>query len=570
MKKIISIMVALAMLLVSSSALAASTKQLTANYAYDSETNSFVVSGTIDDDKSGDTVTVEILLDGVAFDSVITETKKVGTEMRFETDKISVDSSKNTGIITFNVSSAHASNTVFATNVDGGGTSFQYYGIDQLYPVMKQLVSAMKSGNYSSYIATVSSNAAMLYVDVTSVPQSEPAVRTMTAYNTGVSLSIPNKETYSELTASEITQVFDACIKFKQEFINMTMVGKFADASNSSEFISTYEAYSDKLKMVDLQNGAYFTDNYKNSEYFTILNLESREISDVNELKNRMLEASALYKVKSGNPVAVKQVFTDFSAELTSTYSLTEIENETVFERLSGNQFKNYEDLLEEYNRQAVIVISNRSGQQGGITSGVVTGGGYNNVVIGSVKDEPIAPPTSVVSFTDMELAPWAENAVMYLVNKGIVSGRTETLFAPNDDITRGEFVKLMVVAKGGSTVSGNSFSDVSGKWYSGYAEAARQMNITSGYPDGTFRGDEKISRQDMAVMIFRMSGFECESTDITMFNDKDAISDYAVNAVATLYIKNIISGMDDGSFRASSNATRAQAAQMLYNLLNK
>ncbi len=181
----------------------------------------------------------------------------------------------------------------------------------------------------------------------------------------------------------------------------------------------------------------------------------------------------------------------------------------------------------------------------------------------------------SVVSFSDLGDAAWAKEAVTFLANKAIINGKTASSFAPNDDITRAEFAKIVVKAFGleDTSASVSSFSDVSASdWYYTAVASAYNKGIIKGYENGTFGVNDKITRQDMAVIIYRaaqVAGKTIEATKAEVaFADSADIATYAAEAVATLQKGGVINGMTATTFAPTATATRAQAAQMIYGLV--
>lgn len=166
----------------------------------------------------------------------------------------------------------------------------------------------------------------------------------------------------------------------------------------------------------------------------------------------------------------------------------------------------------------------------------------------------------------------WEKEYVYYLVDRGIVNGKTNTIFAPLSNITRAEFAKILSVASG-ADLSGyqgqQPFQDVpQDMWYAPYVAWARDHGIVNGLGDGTFGPDLNITRQDMAVMIQRyanQSGISMPDMETPFaFLDENTIWDYAIDAVKTLQKAGIINGDINGNFYPRSNATRAQAAKMI------
>ncbi len=187
----------------------------------------------------------------------------------------------------------------------------------------------------------------------------------------------------------------------------------------------------------------------------------------------------------------------------------------------------------------------------------------------------PDSTPNPVKSgFEDMEGFEWAENAVNELHEREIVYGITERLFEPGRDVTRAEFITMLL--RGFELIGEDaqcSFEDVpSGSWYYPAVAMAYSMGIVSGYSDTVFGANDKISRQDMAVMTVRLLtalGLNLESVrDYTEFADEIEISDYAKPSVVSLYQSGIINGVGDNRFDPKGSANRAASAVILYQTL--
>lgn len=178
-------------------------------------------------------------------------------------------------------------------------------------------------------------------------------------------------------------------------------------------------------------------------------------------------------------------------------------------------------------------------------------------------------------AFSDLGSVVWARDAINALAEKGIVNGKTETTFAPNDNVTRAEFAKMLMgtFGLGGSVYTTSSFNDVStDAWYFSSVETAYNLGIITGVGNGMFAPDALISRQEMAVMVQRAAKV-CGKTpaavqEATVFADDADIADYAKEAVTELNAAGIINGVSATSFAPLSNATRAQAAKILYSFL--
>lgn len=167
--------------------------------------------------------------------------------------------------------------------------------------------------------------------------------------------------------------------------------------------------------------------------------------------------------------------------------------------------------------------------------------------------------------FADMD-GHWAKDYAKKLKNKGIISGRENNMFCPDDNVTRAEFVKMLLAAIGGKTSNIVYFSDCAETdWFFTYVSGAKEAGIV--YGNGTeFNPMENITRQDAAVMIYRV--LNTSETAEASFGDTTEISDYARDAVGYLSKLGIING-SDGNFMPKNNATRAEAAVMICNMLD-
>ena len=128
--------------------------------------------------------------------------------------------------------------------------------------------------------------------------------------------------------------------------------------------------------------------------------------------------------------------------------------------------------------------------------------------------------------FIDVSSSHWAKNYIEALYRKGIVKGRDANIFAPNENMTRAEFVKVVLKAIGVETENPDDiktapFSDVPlYAWYAPYVTKAKDLNLIIGYKDGTFDPDEPISRAEAIKILFTAFRF-----DLTMRNLEKSVS---------------------------------------------
>ncbi|MFC4100874.1 S-layer homology domain-containing protein [Paenibacillus xanthanilyticus] len=179
-------------------------------------------------------------------------------------------------------------------------------------------------------------------------------------------------------------------------------------------------------------------------------------------------------------------------------------------------------------------------------------------------------------NYADLPSAHWASRAVQELTAKHVVEGIAADKFGPNAAVTRAEFL-TMVVRQFGLEASGPSpFSDIqTGSWYADAVAAAYANGMVEGTGTGKFEPNKTITREEMAVMIARVyekQGGQATGgqTQVSGFADAASISKWALEDVEAAVKSGLMNGSKDGRFAPLSKASRAEAAQVLYNLLHK
>lgn len=178
----------------------------------------------------------------------------------------------------------------------------------------------------------------------------------------------------------------------------------------------------------------------------------------------------------------------------------------------------------------------------------------------------PVQPPEVVL--TDIA-GHWAENNIKYIVAQGIVGGYPDNTFRPDQKITRAEFVTMLVKAFKLEQKSNPGFADISGHWAADDIKTAAFYGIVDGYDSGLFQPDDYITREQLAVMVVRVLKLIVIDEETT-FADRGSISPWASSAVAAAVKHNLITGYPDNTFRPSGFTTRAEAATIIYNALQQ
>ena len=157
------------------------------------------------------------------------------------------------------------------------------------------------------------------------------------------------------------------------------------------------------------------------------------------------------------------------------------------------------------------------------------------------------------------------------MVEMGLVNGYPDGFFRPDNPITRAEFAKILIKALKIELLATPSptFSDVpQDHWAFPYVETAAENGIVKGIGEGLFAPERNITRAEIATMIARALGL-VPSVESPSFADADQIPEFAREAVAAVSARDIVRGYPDGTFRPQENATRAEAAVMIFRSLS-
>lgn len=217
---------------------------------------------------------------------------------------------------------------------------------------------------------------------------------------------------------------------------------------------------------------------------------------------------------------------------------------------------------------------SNGGGGGGSSSSSKNNWGGFGNTTVAGPSASNVNTSNTSDIFSDISNVEWAKSSILNLFNKGIIKGKSEGVFAPTDNVAREELISMLVREVQLNTIgSVPPFADVDkDAWYFSALRAAYNSGISKGYSDELFGVGDKITREDMAVMIYNalsVCGIEVpETSEEVIFADEADIADYANEAVHYLQKRGIISGYENGAFMPKNNATRAEAAVILSRIL--
>ena len=184
--------------------------------------------------------------------------------------------------------------------------------------------------------------------------------------------------------------------------------------------------------------------------------------------------------------------------------------------------------------------------------------------------DSSAAPAAEVVNnMKDVPVNAWFATPVKYVMDRGIMAGVSANTFAPQSNLTRAMLVQILYAMEGKPTgAPAAGFSDVSGSaWYTDAVNWAKANGVVGGYPDNTFRPNDNITREQLAVMLKAYAGDTgLYATNIGKFADFDEVSAWAVDGVSWAVGAGLIAGRGNNKLAPKANATRAEVAQIIMN----
>lgn len=392
-------------------------------------------------------------------------------------------------------------------------------------------------------------------------------------------------DTTNVATYLDSARPFNTISEFTEDFyigVALELLGKAADAKTVEDVVTKYGTYLKIDKLPVYETYAALAD--KTPVFSAIASIN--EFKSVKAFTDALTEKSILCTVQS--PVHISSITAALkdNAEFIGI-STTEWQNlqnsQKVESALKGNSYANMAELKTAFEnavtaqQQAEADLPSGGNSGGGGGSKPPKGPSVGSIDIVSPTTAPVPTPTAAPSgsktFGDIDHVSWAREAIEYLAKKGIVNGKADGVFAPDDFVTREEFVKLIAEAFDiADSSEPMNFADVSpNDWFCKYLSAAYSAGIVSGISDTHFGAGTNISRQDMAVMVYRAaakSGVTLTPNTQTAFDDSADIAAYALESVQAMANSGIINGSGNNCFSPLDLATRAQAAKIIYAML--
>ena len=177
--------------------------------------------------------------------------------------------------------------------------------------------------------------------------------------------------------------------------------------------------------------------------------------------------------------------------------------------------------------------------------------------------------PDKAMSFTDVKSNDWYYSSVRYAYDNGLFSGVSHDSFGPGDSMDRSMLATVLYSLDGKPAAGKSGFADVAdGAWYADAVAWAAEHGIVSGVGGGAFTPGGTITREQLAVMLYRYAqykGYDVSKTaDLSGYADQDKLSDWAAQAVQWACGSGLMNGRSAAQLAPEGTLTRAEAATML------
>ena len=179
----------------------------------------------------------------------------------------------------------------------------------------------------------------------------------------------------------------------------------------------------------------------------------------------------------------------------------------------------------------------------------------------------------SDLPFSDVTPEDWCYEQIQQLYTMGILNGTGTHTFSPDGALTRAQVVVMLHRCAGSPESDGQlPFSDVTqDAWYADAVAWAVENGLVNGYEDNTFAPNAVITRQQLAVLLYRCAGSpESDGMILREYDDGNRVADYAAPAVRWALETGILTGTDASTISPEDTATRAQTAVILGRYLSQ
>lgn len=521
----------------------------------DTETDTLILKGVVSDPLATDRVTIEILNPSTTIDDIGNITAETFgdvfeniAELKTDGDGIFKENMKMRG------KSGFYSIRVKENNVENSELfedCFFYYSKSQSAEILQIINSTATSGELYDYL---NNNISYLYINNKSYDKLSSAERLslcdfiISSRGSGFS-SI--EDACNCISWGILSQTLAKCTQENEAQISFYENSEYIGFNESSSlYMPFYEIMSESSRkeiINEMYKSAPFENrqNFKNHFYDPVI-LSSIELCKNHSQIEDVLMSNADY-IGSGI-----NVYADYS------------DKTAVNKSLIGKKYNNMQEVISAINE--AIAQNNVINQGSGTGSSGGSGGpGFSVQGPSNINNQGNVGQNNDL-FTDIEAFSWAKDSINALYKRQIISGKGNNLFCPADNVTREEMTKMIISAflKFESGYEAD-FSDVSASsWSYPYIAFAVKNGIVSGKGNNYFGATENITREDMALMLYRCISDKTDIVAKSLPTDIVNVSDYAREAVEYMYSNGIIKGYSDGSFAPKSFATRAEVAVLI------
>ena len=159
--------------------------------------------------------------------------------------------------------------------------------------------------------------------------------------------------------------------------------------------------------------------------------------------------------------------------------------------------------------------------------------------------------------------------------HRNYVIGFPDGTFRPEANITRAQVATIIARAvltgfeEGSDYGNPGNYTDVSGHWAESAIAYCSKFGVFTGYTDDTFRPNQPITRQELAVVVARLDGVE-EAAETLPFADEAKVSAWARDGIHTAYTRGLVEGYEDGTFKPQDNIQRAETVTIFNRYLKR
>ncbi len=159
----------------------------------------------------------------------------------------------------------------------------------------------------------------------------------------------------------------------------------------------------------------------------------------------------------------------------------------------------------------------------------------------------------------------WAKEQIQSFVDSGYVQGYPNGTFKPDNDITRAEFMTIANKAFGFTEKAEINYTDVNaGSWYADTVAIAKAAGYINGYPNGTMKPDAPITREEAAVIVAKIDALTSNETAANTFTDGADLAAWSKGSIGACADAKIFTGYPNGSFQAANLIERGESVVAL------